>query len=99
MRTAEDIAAADALSVDRLVLDSFSAASQGGTGTLAPWDIIVQNRPQKPFFLAGGISPENVQEAIREVQPYGVDASSSLETDKCKDREKIRNMVETVRRM
>ena len=99
VRTAEDIAAADALSVDRLVLDSFSAASQGGTGTLAPWDIIVQNRPQKPFFLAGGISPENVQEAIREVQPYGVDASSSLETDNCKDREKIRNMVETVRRM
>ena len=54
VRTAEDIAAADALPVDRLVLDSFSAVSHGGTGEVAPWDIIVQNRPQKPFLLAGG---------------------------------------------
>ena len=99
VRTAEDIAAADRLPVDKLVLDSFSAASHGGTGTLAPWEIIVQNRPQKPFFLAGGISPENAAQAIAEVQPFGVDASSSLETDKWKDREKIRAMVETVRRM
>ena len=99
VRTAEDIRKADALAVDALVLDSFSAASQGGTGTVAPWDIIAQNRPQKPFFLAGGISAENVQEAIRSVQPYGVDASSSLETDGCKDRDKIRNMAEAVRRM
>ena len=99
VRTAEDIAAADRLPVDKLVLDSFSAASHGGTGTLAPLDIIVQNRPQKPFFLAGGISPENAAQAIAAVQPFGVDASSSLETDKWKDREKIRAMVETVRRM
>ena len=99
VRTPEDIDAADRLPVDKLVLDSFSAASHGGTGTLAPWDIIVQNRPQKPFFLAGGISPENAAQAIAAVQPFGVDASSSLETDKWKDREKIRAMVETVRRM
>ncbi|MDE5563577.1 MAG: cupin domain-containing protein [Oscillospiraceae bacterium] len=97
VRTAQDIAAADALPVDSLVLDSFSAVSHGGTGTLAPWDVIIQNRPEKPFFLAGGIDAENVQAAIREVQPLGVDASSSVETDGCKDLEKIRELVYQVR--
>ena len=99
VRTAEDIAAADALPVDKLVLDSFSAQSHGGTGTLAPWDIIVQNRPVKPFFLAGGISAENVAQAVRDVQPFGVDVSSSVETDKCKDPEKIRALTEIVRNL
>lgn len=97
VRTAQDIADADALPVDRLVLDSFSAVSHGGTGTLAPWDMILQNRPEKPFFLAGGISAENVQAAIRDVQPLGVDASSSVETEGRKDLEKIRQLVNQVR--
>lgn len=96
VQTAEDIARADALPVDKLVLDSFSAASHGGTGEIAPWDLIVQNRPEKPFLLAGGITPENVSQAIAAVQPWGVDASSSLETDKCKDKLKIQKLVETV---
>ena len=97
VRTAEDIANADKLPVDKLVLDSFSAISQGGTGTLAPWDIIANNRPTKPFFLAGGISAENVIDAIKAVNPFGVDVSSSVETDKCKGPEKIRVLTETIR--
>lgn len=97
VRTAEDIARADALDVEALVLDSFSEQSEGGTGTVAPWDIIVQNHPKKPFLLAGGIRTENVLQAIAEVQPWGVDASSSLETDRCKDRLKIQTFVETLR--
>ena len=97
VQTAEDIASADALDVDKLVLDSFSSASHGGTGEVAPWDIIVKHRPEKPFLLAGGISVENVLQAIAEVHPWGVDASSSLETDKCKDRAKIRAMAEAVK--
>ena len=96
VQTAQDIANADALDVDKLVLDSFSAQSVGGTGTVAPWDIIVQNRPEKPFFLAGGITPENVTDAIRAVQPWGVDASSSLETDRKKDPQKIKALVQAV---
>lgn len=96
VRTAEDIAKADALDVEALVLDSFSAQSEGGTGTVAPWDIIAQNRPSKPFLLAGGISPENAAQAIAAVQPWGVDASSSLETDRCKDRAKISAMTAAV---
>lgn len=96
VRNAQDIADADALDVDKLVLDSFSSISHGGTGEVAPWDIIVKNRPENPFLLAGGITPENVRQAIAEVAPWGVDASSSLETDKCKDSTKIRAIVEAV---
>jgi phosphoribosylanthranilate isomerase len=97
VQTAQDIAQADALPVDRLVLDSFSAQSVGGTGELAPWDIIAQNRPEKPFLLAGGITPENVCQAVADVQPWGVDCSSGVETDKCKDRLKIRALAENVK--
>jgi len=97
VRTAEDIANADKLPLDRLVLDSFSAISQGGTGTLAPWDIITNNRPTKPFFLAGGISAENAVDAVKAANPFGIDVSSSVETDKCKDPEKIRVLTETIK--
>lgn len=97
VRTPEDIQRADALPVDKLVLDSFSAASHGGTGEVAPWLLIAENRPEKPFFLAGGISAENVREAAEAVKPYGMDASSSVETDKCKDPKKIRELVKIVK--
>ncbi len=97
VRSTEDIRNADNLPVDKLVLDSFSAVSHGGTGTLAPWDIIKENRPEHEFFLAGGISAENVLEAVETVQPFGVDISSSVETDKYKDIDKIRNIMQIIR--
>jgi phosphoribosylanthranilate isomerase len=52
---------------------------------------------KKPFFLAGGISAENVLDAIEQVHPYGIDASSSLETDGVKDRDKIKVFIERIR--
>lgn len=97
VQTAKDIARADALPVDKLVLDSFSAVSHGGTGEVAPWDIIVKNRPEKPFLLAGGITPENVRQALEDVHPWGVDCSSGVETDKVKDESKIRALVRAVK--
>ena len=96
VRTPEDIAAADTTGADKLVLDSYSAQGVGGTGTLAPWELIAANRPKTEFLLAGGISPENAAEAIRIAAPWRVDASSSLETDRVKDRMKIRAMAEAV---
>lgn len=99
VQCAEDIQKADALPVDKLVLDSFSASSHGGTGTLANWDLIVENRPKKLFFLAGGISEKNVARAVNSVQPYGIDVSSSVETEKCKDLHKIYQMVQNIRRL
>lgn len=96
VRTAEDIQRAEALPVDKLVLDSFSPVSHGGTGTVADWALIAENRPEKPFLLAGGISAENAAEAAR-LRPWGLDASSSVETDRCKDADKIRTLVARVR--
>lgn len=78
-----------------LLLDAYSPKDIGGTGEAFDWTII--RNVKKPFFLAGGIGPENVTDAIRLAQPFGIDASSSLETDKAKDRDKIRTFVERIR--
>ena len=98
VRTPEDIRTADALPVDKLVLDSFSEVQHGGMGKVADWELIAGNRPQKPFLLAGGISAENAAEAAM-LCPWGLDVSSGVETDRCKDSDKIRTLVEQVRRL
>lgn len=78
-----------------LLLDAYSPKDIGGTGEAFDWTMI--RNVKKPFFLAGGITAENVTEAIRLAQPFGIDASSSLETDKAKDREKIKLFIERIR--
>lgn len=95
-QTTDEINKACSLDADKLLIDSFSKDSVGGTGKVGNWDIIKQAEITKPFFLAGGISAENVINAINTVNPFGVDVSSSVETDKKKDREKIKNMVEII---
>ena len=52
----------------------------------------------RPYFLAGGLDCENVREAIRELDPYGVDASSGIETDGVKDPEKMQAFIDAVRK-
>lgn len=78
---------------DKLLIDSFSKNSVGGTGVVGNWEIIKNAEITKPFFLAGGISADNIKEAIEAVKPYGIDVSSSVETDRKKDREKIKTIV------
>lgn len=78
-----------------LLLDAYSRKLPGGTGERFNWDLI--RGMDRAFFLAGGISVENIEQAIREVRPYAVDVSSSLETDGVKDKEKIREFMEKVR--
>ncbi len=78
---------------DKLLIDSFSKNSVGGTGVVGNWKIIKNAEITKPFFLAGGISADNIKEAIEAVKPYGIDVSSSVETDRKKDREKIKTIV------
>ena len=94
---ADDNAKADALPVHKLLIDSFSAGNYGGTGKRVDLDIFSQVNISKPFFLAGGLNEENVCEAMEKVQPYGVDFSSSVETDGFKDENKIKRIVETIR--
>lgn len=52
----------------------------------------------RPYFLAGGLNPQNVAEAIQRLHPYAVDVSSGIETDGSKDREKIAAFVTAVRK-
>ncbi len=95
VRTAEDIRRAREYSSDYLLLDAWSAKGAGGNGETFDWSLICE--VHKPFFLAGGLGPDNVSEAIRTVHPYGVDASSSLETDGYKDSDKIKQFITAVR--
>lgn len=80
---------------DYLLFDTYSAEVHGGTGQTFDWSLI--RGVEKHFFLAGGITAENVAEAIEAVQPYAVDVSSAVETEGFKDQEKIYEMITRVR--
>lgn len=97
VQTREQIEMADNLPVDYLLLDAYNSIIPGGTGERFNWDIIPQNL-KKPFFLAGGLSEKNLQNAIETVSPYGVDLSSSVETDGYKDKLKIKKVIDIVRK-
>ena len=64
---------------EALLLDSFSPA-YGGSGTVFDWSLIPADRP-RPIVLSGGLSPDNVADAIRQVRPDGVDVSSGIQDD------------------
>ena len=77
------------------VSDTFSNIDYGGTGQVFDWRTIQNVR--KPFFLAGGISKDNVAGAVSLANPYCIDISSSVETDAVKDRQKIIDFIYEVR--
>lgn len=92
IQTEADAQKALGSSADYLLLDQ----GRGGTGQTFDWSLLPEI--DRPFFLAGGLGEENLEQAIRQVKPWAVDLSSSLETDGQKDPEKIRRAVELVRR-
>jgi len=61
------------------LLDAWSPAAHGGTGRTFNWDIAASAAPTMRIVLAGGLTPDNVAEAIRQVRPYAVDVSSGVE--------------------
>ncbi|MGA9451185.1 MAG: phosphoribosylanthranilate isomerase [Verrucomicrobiia bacterium] len=62
------------------LLDAYSPEAVGGSGERFNWDLAVEAQKfGKPIFLAGGLTPENVAEAVRKVRPFGVDVSSGVE--------------------
>lgn len=89
--TDADIATAKASTADYILLDS----GDGGTGTSFDWNLV--RDIGRPWFLAGGLDADNVREAIRKLSPYAVDVSSGIETEKVKDREKMKAFVNDVR--
>jgi phosphoribosylanthranilate isomerase len=75
---AADLARAAEYRVFRLLLDAYSASAFGGTGTVLDWDLPAAF--PLPYLLAGGLTPANVADAVARLRPWGVDASSGLES-------------------
>jgi len=87
---------------DFIVLDSAHEEKLGGTGKKADWSISkkIVEECKTPVFLAGGLNPENVAEAIRQVKPFGVDVSSGVKaSDKMKiDLNKLKKFIEAAKK-
>jgi phosphoribosylanthranilate isomerase len=99
VRDAEDLIELDRLACDAVHLDSYVEGELGGTGVVAPWDVIEANRPAVPFVLSGGLRPENVADAVGRMKPAGVDVSSGVEVEPgIKDHEAMRVFVSEARR-
>lgn len=87
-------------SVDFLLLDSMVEGQMGGTGERFNWEIALKAKELgKPIFLAGGLNPDNVKEAIKKVGPFAVDVASGVEkSPKRKDVEKLKNFVQAAKK-
>ncbi len=83
--------------VDAFLLDTYVQGEKGGTGKAFDWSIIERLKLQRPIFLAGGLSPENVASAITEVHPFAVDINSGVESQPgVKDHARLRNLLQLV---
>lgn len=72
-------------------------APVAGSGQTFDWGRLVTTELAQPFFIAGGLNDNNVEEAIQHFTPFAVDVSSGVETDGQKDHEKIRRFIERVK--
>jgi phosphoribosylanthranilate isomerase len=90
IRSSEDLREAEGSAADMILLDN-------GTGTGQSFDWSLLSDVSRPYFLAGGIQIDNLDQAIRTLHPYGLDVSSGAETDRKKDPQKIREIVRKVR--
>ncbi len=81
-----------------VLVDAHVAGQYGGTGQTAPWRLLASFRPGVPLVLAGGLTPDNVAEAVRLVRPYAVDVASGVESAPgVKDLDKVRRFLDRAR--
>ena len=81
--------------VSAFLLDAYAPDALGGTGLKFNWDIAIEAKQFGRIILAGGLTPDNIQQAIRHVRPYGVDVSSGVEATKGrKDYKKLKLFIE-----
>jgi len=99
VRDAASLGALTNYPTDAWLLDAFSPDAHGGTGAKFNWDLAIEAKKfGRPIFLAGGLTPENVGDAVRQVQPFGVDVSSGVESAPGKkDHAKVRVFIHAVR--
>jgi phosphoribosylanthranilate isomerase len=96
IRAEKSLAELPKYQTDAYLLDAFSSTTLGGTGEKFNWDLAVEAQKfGKPIFLAGGLTPENVAEAVERVKPFAVDVSSGVESAlPKKDHAKIRAFIQ-----
>ena len=96
-----DVVSRAAKIFDAVLLDSFTNGRYGGTGIVHDWELskrVKQAIHPKPLILAGGLTPENVAEAVRTVEPYAVDVSSGVELQLgIKDHKKIIEFIKNAK--
>jgi phosphoribosylanthranilate isomerase len=94
IRDATSLEALDQYEADLFLLDAYSAKARGGTGERFDWGVAKSLRGRDNIVVSGGLGPENVREAVQLFEPYGVDASSSLEDEPGrKNGERVRRFV------
>ena len=91
IKSSQDADAATNSTADYIMLDSGK-----GTGKNFDWTLV--KNISRPYFLAGGLNPENISEAIRKLNPFAVDVSSGIETDGAKDKSKMTAFINAVRK-
>jgi len=83
-----------------ILLDAFDNRLYGGTGRVADWSTAAQAAKKVRLFLAGGLSPENIAEAIRAVEPFAVDVNSGVESAPgVKDHQKLKELREEMKKL
>ena len=97
IKTAEDVKRWQNSSADMLLFDNYTENALGGTGKSFNWQLV--KNLKRPFILAGGLNVKNIARAIRICKPYGVDISSGVENNFVKDREKLRQIMTTIRKV
>jgi phosphoribosylanthranilate isomerase len=81
-----------------ILVDAHVPGQYGGTGQQAPWHLLADFQPGLPLILAGGLTPDNIAEAVRIVRPYAVDVASGVEQSPGrKDVEKMRRFIGNAR--
>ena len=97
VRSAADVQAAEAFRTDLHLFDTYRKGVHGGTGASFDWGLLAGRRSQVPMVLAGGLTPENVAEAIAITHPYAVDVTSGVEAEPGrKDPAKVEAFFEAV---